>query len=412
MLHSAEYKDRHASFAGRRVLVIGCGETGMDLAYRAVQVAESTAIAIKTGFLVVPHEGWGGVPLDTLIANLFEHAYEHWWCHKHHLKWKFTSVFIKLGFLLLTGSSAGYNQWVGRLPQVKRGHHILCKSTAAMPYINRPLKRQAGWYSWLWAWAEPKVDKDITSFPAPTRVDGQTVTFADGRTFDADVIVLATGYKQTFPFLHAGASREGAAPWQACTGARGAEDPLPPEHFVIAPEEPTLSFLGFVRPNVGAIPPMAELQVMWWIQRLKGRTTPASQPPSYGLLGKKLTYGVDYGNYMHQLAAEMGAAPSLLTLARRSPRALLAYCLGQAYVVFFRLQGPYASPAAWQVASNELYQPVVRRGLFANAALVGTMGLFGAINLLLHTLESGLGLGLVVARGLRLGPLLPAALCS
>ena len=37
MLHSSEYKDK-SLFAGKRVLIVGCGETGMDLAYRAVQV--------------------------------------------------------------------------------------------------------------------------------------------------------------------------------------------------------------------------------------------------------------------------------------------------------------------------------------------------------------------------------------
>ena len=256
-----------------------------------------------------------------------------------------------------------------------------------MPYINRPLKRAAWWYSWLWKWAEPAVDKDITSFPAPTSVEGRTVTFADGRTFDADLIVLATGYKQTFPFLHSDRAGADFGAWCAATGARGAEDPLPPEHFIIAPDEPTLAFLGFVRPNVGAIPPMAELQAMWWVQRLRGRTVAAVAPPSYGLLGKKLNYGVDYGNYMHQLAAEIGATPSLRALARR-PRALAAYCLGQAYVPFFRLEGPFASAHAWQLAETELYWPVKRRGLFANAALVGTMALFGAINLLFHAVES------------------------
>ena len=47
------------------------------------------------------------------------------------------------------------------------------------------------------------VDKSILSYRAPTKVRGRTVTFADGGTFDADIIVLATGYRQTFPFLHA-----------------------------------------------------------------------------------------------------------------------------------------------------------------------------------------------------------------
>ena len=106
-------------------------------------------------------------------------------------------------FFLSTGTSGGYSQWVGTLDgEVKRGHHILCKSVAAMPYLNRPHKRRSWWRSALWWWAEPNVDKDILSYPAPSKVDGRVVTFVDGRTFEADVIVQATGYSQRFPFLH------------------------------------------------------------------------------------------------------------------------------------------------------------------------------------------------------------------
>ena len=195
LLHSSEYKDK-SLFAAKRVLVVGTGETGMDLAYRAVQVAESTALSIKKGFLSVPAEGWGGLPLDTLISNLCEHAYEHRLMHKYHVKWRVTSVVIRWMFFLSTGTSGGYSQWVGTLDgEVKRGHHILCKSVAAMPYLNRPHKRRS-WRRWLWWWAEPAVDKDILSYPAPSKVDGRVVTFVDGRTFEADVIVQATGYSQ------------------------------------------------------------------------------------------------------------------------------------------------------------------------------------------------------------------------
>jgi hypothetical protein len=42
----------------------------MDISYRAVLRAASTSLSIKTGFLAVPHDGWGGLPLDTLICNL------------------------------------------------------------------------------------------------------------------------------------------------------------------------------------------------------------------------------------------------------------------------------------------------------------------------------------------------------
>jgi len=380
-LHSSSYKDKSV-FRDKRALVLGCGESGMDIAYRAVQEASEAAISIRNGLLAVPHDGWGGLPLDTLICNLCEHSYEHWWCHAKHLKWRLTTYVIRVMFLLSTGTSIGYSQWTGRVKDVARGHHILCKSTAALPYINRPFK-QKSWRRFVWWWAEKKVDKSITSFPAPAKIQGDTVTFVDGRQMQVDVLVYATGYRQCFPFLKKGRSEH-----KLPTGhPRGPEDALPSDHLIVDPAEPRLAFIGFVRPNVGAIPPMSELQVMWWIERLRGHIPRARAPPSYGLLGRKLVYGVDYGNYMHQVAAEFGAAPSLSTLSS-NPRALLAYCLGQAYITFFRLTGPFATKHSWHVASTELFTPVVQRGFVANAIFIATMAAFGAVSLVALVVES------------------------
>lgn len=213
---------------------------------------------------------------------------------------------------------------------MKRGHHILCKSTKALPYLNKP-HRRVSWRRFVWWWADPHVDKEITSRAAPARIDGSTVTFIDGTKADFDVILLATGYTQRFPFLDPApttSAPRGIDPRGGASAPRGVEDPLPADHYIVDSAEPRLAFIGFVRPNVGAIPPMAELQALWWIARLRGQVAAHRGPPSYGLLGKKLAYGVDYGNYMHQLAAEFGGAPAVSQLARR-PRVLLAYCLGQ-----------------------------------------------------------------------------------
>ena len=170
VLHSAQYKDKSV-FANKRVLVVGCGETGMDLGYRAVQVASSCAMSIKRGFLSVPHEGWGGVPLDTLIANLFEHSYEHWWCHRHHIKWKVTTLFIRLGFFSRL-DPAGYNQYVGRVKNVKRGHHILCKSTRDPAPEPAGEERLVAPFRAVVLVNEPKVVKPIHAHPAPASVAG------------------------------------------------------------------------------------------------------------------------------------------------------------------------------------------------------------------------------------------------
>ena len=45
-------------------------------------------------------------------------------------------------------------QWVGRVAEVKRGYHILCKSTAALPYMNRPVKMKTYRHR-IWSWLDP-----------------------------------------------------------------------------------------------------------------------------------------------------------------------------------------------------------------------------------------------------------------
>ena len=89
---------------------------------------------------------------------------------------------------------------------------------------------------------------------------------------------------------------------------------------------------------------------------------------------------------MHQLAAEIGAAPTVSDLIWR-PRVLVAYALGQAYISFFRLVGPFASPAAWETAGGELFEPVVSRGVAANVIFLVTMAAFATMNLYAHLIE-------------------------
>jgi Flavin-binding monooxygenase-like len=278
-----------------------------------------------------------GLPLDTLITNLFESAYEHKWITALRLKWRVTTVLIRLGFALATGSSCGFNQWCASVQHVKRGYNIINKSTAAMPYINAPYK-DAHWLGSLYKWWDGcrRPDKHITVVTADvSSVHGETVVFSDGTTVNnVDVIVLATGYRQCFPFLHkqqqcstdvqqqqhsttvcdsnngsiaaagfsddvcskqasvadsascgcaapldcvtcsnntsschdtpvSAAAAVNTATASACSTGNSSnemcEDALPAAdegHHISTADEPTLAYIGFVRPNVGAIPPM------------------------------------------------------------------------------------------------------------------------------------------------------------
>ena len=67
---------------------------------------------------------------------------------------------------------------------------------------------------------------------------------------------------------------------------------------VLHSSDPTLAFIGFVRPGVGAIPPISEMQAMFWEGIISGRRAIPKDEEHYHLLqkrGARITYGVDHG---------------------------------------------------------------------------------------------------------------------
>ena len=117
IIHSSEYKDA-SMFNRKRVIILGSGETAMDIAHRAITnpLSQSVAICVRRGFLSVPHNLAEDRPLDVFITNLFEHSYEHPWVHKLRLRWWLSTIFIR-AFLFVTGSSWGSTSgWHKRHP--------------------------------------------------------------------------------------------------------------------------------------------------------------------------------------------------------------------------------------------------------------------------------------------------------
>ena len=100
---------------------------------------------------------------------------------------------------------------------------------------------------------------------------------------------------------------------------------------------------------------------------------------------------------MHDLARDIGAAPSLFCWLWKSPRVAMAYALGQAYITFFRLEGPFATASAKSISERELFRPVADRKIAANALFVAIILLFGYINLLCWCLEKCLAIPLAAA---------------
>jgi dimethylaniline monooxygenase (N-oxide forming) len=175
-----------------------------------------------------------------------------------------------------------------------------------------------------------------------------------------DMVVLCTGYKQGFDFF-AGSDCKEPYPTPDTADVRR----------IWKRDEPTVGFIGFVRPSLGAIPPLAEMQAQLWITNLlAGEKLPTRLKPEdekhYQLAqipGARITYGVDHESYAYQLALDMDSAPGFLNVLRFfSPKLFVVWALGANFNTKFRLQGPWKwEGAAHLLVSEEFWMTITRR---------------------------------------------------
>ena len=251
----------------------------------------------------------------------------------------------------------------------------------------------------------------VAPWPARVRENGTWVFPDSGRPeyehvkgieYRPTIVVCCTGYDRDFPFLD-----EKFEPSLDQANMRG----------VYCSDNVTVGYIGFVRPNLGAIPPLAEMQAQLWVRRLmqwaaeEGKIEqsqslqqchslflhdPDAVKPydiSYKLrprgkhnLGEDKG-GVDHESYAYQLALDLGAAPTFSFMVRQGPRALWTWAMGSNFNTKFRLVGPFAErEVALEIMRGELFQVTSRLGgfvFFFWYSLVPFVG-FGAISLALY----------------------------
>ena len=162
ILHTASYKKADI-FRGKRVLIVGCGNSGCDIAVDAVHFAESIEMSLRSGYWFFPKYIFGR-PSDTLNEGRALPAY---------LKTRIDGKVIRF----LTGDPArlGFPVPEGRIYETH-------------PVMNTQVLYHAGH-------GDIHVRKNIRRF---TRAG---VEFVDGSTGDYDMVMLATGYKLHYPFI-------------------------------------------------------------------------------------------------------------------------------------------------------------------------------------------------------------------
>lgn len=162
IFHAVDYKSPDR-FADKRVLVIGGGNSGCDIAVDAVSTAERVAISVRRGYYFAPKYIFGKP--SAKAAAMF--PMPRW------LKQRI-DAFV-LGLLVPDPTRFGFPK--PDYPLYEIG-----------PVVNTQILHHAG-------------HGHVDVRPDVARFEGQTVHFADGSAEEYDVVVLATGYRLHYPFL-------------------------------------------------------------------------------------------------------------------------------------------------------------------------------------------------------------------
>ncbi|WP_369135815.1 flavin-containing monooxygenase [Modestobacter sp. I12A-02662] len=163
-LHSSQYRTAD-DLVGERVLVVGAGNSGCDLAVDAVHARRQVSIAMRRGQVFQPKTFFGkGRNQLPLLAKL--------------------------------------PMWLAERVQ-RELVRISVGSAADYPGLQEPVTRNLN--------RQPPVVNDlllywlqhgrITARPGVTGVSGRTVTFTDGSSGEFDTVLWATGFRVTLPFL-------------------------------------------------------------------------------------------------------------------------------------------------------------------------------------------------------------------
>jgi cation diffusion facilitator CzcD-associated flavoprotein CzcO len=266
-LHAHEYREPDV-LRGKRVLVLGIGNSAVDIAVESSRIAEKTFLATRRGAWVLP-KYLNGKPIDE-IANSVTGS----------VPIPVMRAVMKRQLKVAVGDPTDYG-----LP--KPDHKLL----EAHPTVSSEFLPRLG-------------HGDITAKPNIERfTGGRGVRFVDGTEEEVDLVVYCTGYKITFPFFRPEVL---SAP----------DNRLPLYRRVVSVERPGLYFIGFIQP-LGPIMPLAEAQVEWVADLLAGRAAlpaPAEMQREIAaeeerqrkrfVASKRHTVEVDFYPYLREIRRE------------------------------------------------------------------------------------------------------------
>ncbi|XP_042603363.1 flavin-containing monooxygenase 5-like isoform X1 [Cyprinus carpio] len=309
IIHSWEYKDPDP-YLGKRVVVVGIGNSGGDIAVELSRACEKTFLSTRKGAWVIGRMVGRGLPLDmTMVRRVQDLIYG----------------LLPRALLNWFGERSLNQRHDHKLYGLQPAHRVFSQH----PMVNDDLPNRI-------------LSGTVSVKPNVQEFRGSSVVFEDGTVEnDIDLVVFATGYTFSFPFLSSHVIPV-------------SKNKVSLYKYVYPPglERPTLAVIGLIQP-LGAIMPISEIQARWATRVFKGL---CKLPPMSAMMkdikakeeamakryvaAQRHTIQVDYIPYMDELAKQVGVRPSILKLLLTDPRLALNIIFGPCTPYQFRLHGP------------------------------------------------------------------------
>ncbi|XP_069088133.1 dimethylaniline monooxygenase [N-oxide-forming] 2-like [Pleurodeles waltl] len=211
-----------------------------------------------------------------------------------------------------------------------------------------------------YSWKEPLINEDLPHCiirgsvvvkPSVVKFTDSSVIFDDGTSEDIEVIIFATGFDFTFPFLD-----------ESVMKPSNSKVLLYKHVFPPDLEKPTLAFIGIIQP-IGAVIIASEMQARWATRVFKG----LNELPSLEKQGEELAertklvkkrFGRLQGNtlqielieYVDAIASEIGVKPNFFRIFLTDPRLAMEVVFRTCTSSQYRLIGP----GKWDGARNAI----------------------------------------------------------
>ncbi|KAL5008852.1 hypothetical protein ScPMuIL_014433 [Solemya velum] len=307
-IHSHGYKN-FKGFEGKRVLVVGLGNSAGDIASELSRHAEHVFMSTRHGTYTVPRALDNGLPFDMVgIRRLYSYLPE---------------AIKRMVFYRQLNSRINHSNY-GIAPN----HPFTMRDMIVNDEL--PTRILVG---------SLNMKPDITQFKA------KSVLFEDGSEERIDKVVFATGYEYSIPFLE--------------TSTLTIEQRFPYLYKQIVPPgvgPHTLAVVGLVGTNAPVVP-LLEMQARYAVRLFGGHITlpPQEQMKSScerrkqtleKMFGREIRFNifVNYMDYMDDLAADVGCSPKTCWYLATNPRLWWKVLAGPVVPAQYRLEGPGKMP--------------------------------------------------------------------